>query len=217
MRCECFRGRRQILRMLVFPALALGGYAAIAGIELDTRPIPRVETGSHTGYIYKLSVDPAGNLLLTVADDKTARLWDATSGRLLHTLRVPIGYGHEGQLYAAALSPNGKVAAVGGYTGSFSGQSIVYFFDTKTGRRLSQQSMFSDKAVENLAFSRDGKVLAVCLADGAGVRIFSLLTRTLIKTESRISDKILGAAFAPNGDFAITTLDGFLYVFRAAS
>lgn len=217
MHYRLLRSRGRALGTWLILAVVLGYSFAWAGTGLDTRPIPRVETGTHIGYIYKLASEPAGKQLLSVADDKTARLWDAQTGRLLQTLRVPIGYGHEGQLYAAALSPNGKVAAVGGYTGSFSGQSIVYFFDTQSGRRLSQQSMFSDKAVENIAFSGDGTVLAVCLADGAGVRLFSLLSRTLLKREDRIQDKILGAAFAPNGDFAITTLDGYLYVFRAAS
>jgi WD40 repeat protein len=183
----------------------------------DERPTPRVEVGAHTGSINKLSVDHDGKLLLTVSDDKTARLWDARTGRLLHVLRVPIENGHEGQLYAGALTPNGRIAAVAGYTGSYMGKSIVYFFDTVSGRRLSEQSTSADSSVENLAFSNDGKVLAVCLSAGRGVRIFDLEKRALVRSEEHTHDKILGAAFSSSGDFAITTLDGYLWVFRKAA
>lgn len=185
--------------------------------DAGTAPIPRVETGGHTSYIKKLAVDRAGTLVLTVSDDKTARLWQAATGRLLHVLRVPIRNAHEGQLYAGALSPDGRVAAVAGYTGFFeAGQSSVYFFDTASGIMALRLLNLSDAAIDNLVFSDDGKFLAVCLADGRGVRIYDLLKQQLVHTHLGTRDKIIGADFAGNGDLAITTLDGTLLRFQAA-
>jgi hypothetical protein len=196
---------------------SLTGFHDRARAAPGRTPIPRVELGTHTGFIYKMAVDGAGKYLVTVGDDKTARVWDAHTGTLLYTFRVPIEEGHEGQLYAAAVTRNGKVAAVAGYTGSYLKQSIVYFFDPATGQHRSAIATTADSAVENLAFSGDGRYLAVCLAEGRGVQIYDLQSRALVRSDARMQDKILGAAFSPSGDFAITTYDGYLWLFRAAS
>jgi hypothetical protein len=76
--------------------------AASAG-EIPTDPILRLEAGVHTAAINKAAVTGDGRLL-TVSDDKTARLWNAQGGIPL-TLRVPIGPGDEGALFAVAASP----------------------------------------------------------------------------------------------------------------
>ena len=206
--------------MVAAALMVVSAPSARSAADPDSRPIPRVEIGSHAGFIKKLSVDREGRRLLTVSDDKTARIWDAATGRLIHVLRVPIENGHQGQLYAGAISPNGQIAAVGGFTSSFepelnSRQAIVYFFNAATGALRSHQLVDSDAAIENLVFSPDGAALAVCLADGRGVRIYSLQHATLLRREDHTSDKILGTAFARNGDLAITTLDGKLWLFRA--
>jgi len=201
----------------------IGALVGSLGSDIDTvaaddtgvLPIPRVETGGHTSYIKKLSVDRAGALVLTVSDDKTARLWHAASGRLLRVLRVPIRDGHEGQLYAGALSADGRVAAVAGYTGFFEqGRSDVYFFDTATGVLALRLTNLSDAAIDNLAFSDDNRFLAVCLADGRGVQIFDLQSQALIASHDELRDKIIGADFSSSGDLAVTTLDGKVWGFR---
>jgi hypothetical protein len=59
--------------------------------------------------IQSIGVNAAGTLMVTGSEDKTARLWTLPqSGRgspeLLRTLRVPIGDGVDGKVYAVALS-----------------------------------------------------------------------------------------------------------------
>ncbi|MEB3254760.1 MAG: hypothetical protein VKJ05_00080, partial [Synechococcaceae cyanobacterium] len=55
----------------------------------------------------------------------TARVWDlANGGRLAAVLRVPVGEGDEGKLYAVALSPDGALVAQGGFTGP-AGQTAI--------------------------------------------------------------------------------------------
>jgi hypothetical protein len=50
--------------------------------------------------------------LVTASVDKTARVWDLTSGKLLQVLRPPIGPGDEGKLYAVAISPDGETVSL---------------------------------------------------------------------------------------------------------
>jgi WD40 repeat protein len=72
----------------------------------------------HTAAITEISIDAANRFLVTASFDKTVRLWELPSGHLLRTLRVPIGEGSDGKLYAVAISPDGGTIAVGGFTDS---------------------------------------------------------------------------------------------------
>ena len=74
-----------------------------------------LDAGGHTARVRKVLFTPDGRELITVSDDKTIRVWDVASGEPLRVLRPPIGRGQEGMLYAAALSPDGRTLAVGGY------------------------------------------------------------------------------------------------------
>ena len=126
-------GRRWACALVIALAL-LWGNRALAD-EPPTQPYLRLEAGMHTAPIKRISVDAQRHLLLTVSFDKTARVWSLADGRLIHVLRPPIGGGHEGEIYACALSPDGKVAAVGGWTGfEWNHAASVYLFDIGTGR-----------------------------------------------------------------------------------
>ena len=70
----------------------------------------------HTATINRIAVDRAGRWAVTASDDKTARIWNLASGQLVRVLRVPLGEGDEGKLYAVALSPDGALVALGGFT-----------------------------------------------------------------------------------------------------
>ena len=65
----------------------------------------RIEPGMHTAMIHRIGVDAACRLMVTGSHDKTARLWALPEGgrgeaQLLRTLRVPIGEGDDGKVYA---------------------------------------------------------------------------------------------------------------------
>ena len=77
----------------------------------------RIETGMHTAMIKQISVDAAERFLVTGSDDKTVRVWELATGRLLQTIRPPAGTGNEGKVDAVAISPDGKTIAAGGWTG----------------------------------------------------------------------------------------------------
>lgn len=130
-------------------------------------PMLRLETGTHTAAVRALSVDTTESWLLTVSDDKTARLWSAATGEAGAVLRPPIGPGAEGRLFAGALAPDGTVAAVGGY----SAQNDVYIFDTRSGAMKLRLSGHGN-VINVLAFSPDGQYLAVCLWGRSGLVVY---------------------------------------------
>ncbi|RYY91211.1 MAG: peptidase C14, partial [Chitinophagaceae bacterium] len=103
--------------MRKFFALAIGLLAAAGLGAQTTQPILRLETGMHAAAGKALGIDAAGKYLLTTSDDRTARLWDAATGRQLRVFRVPAEGSTEGKLYAGTLSADGRLAIVGGQTG----------------------------------------------------------------------------------------------------
>lgn len=129
-------------------------------------PQLRLETGTHTAAIRGLARDAAERMLLTVSDDKTARLW-SPDGRALAVLRPPIGPGAEGRLYAGALSPDGGTAALGGY----SAQNDVYLFDTASATMRLRLAGHGN-VINALAFSPDSRWLAVCLWGRNGLVLY---------------------------------------------
>src|SRR5262249_50828655 len=108
---------------------------ALAQSNASTQPFPRLEVGMHTAAIRQIAVDAKERYLVTASYDKSARIWDLTSGKLLSVLRPPLGADDEGRLYAVAISPDGSIIALGGFTGPSGSKNYpIYLFDRATGR-----------------------------------------------------------------------------------
>jgi WD40 repeat protein len=67
---------------------------------LYEHPVLVVDPGMHTTISRTAAVDAAGRFLVTGSDDKTVRIWSASDGKLLRTIRVPVGPGHIGEVRA---------------------------------------------------------------------------------------------------------------------
>lgn len=138
------------------------------------QPVLRLETGMHTAAIRRISVDAQNRYLVTGSDDKTARVWELATGRLLRVLQVPIGAENEGRVYAVAMSPDGELIAVGGWTGySWEARHSVYLFERATGKLVTRVTGLPD-VVHHLAFSHNGDRLAVLMGSGSGLRVYRM-------------------------------------------
>jgi WD40 repeat protein len=183
--------------------------------EPSTQPLLRIETGMHTRMINRISMDAAGRYLVTGSDDKTARVWEVATGRLLRTLRPPIGASIDGILNAIAISPDSRFVATGGATGYQWGNNkfSLYVFDRETGAMVNQ--LWLDGTIWSLAFSPDGNKLAVGLV-GPGVKVINMAGvkgSTVSEPEKDYGHIVNGLDFDRSGRLVTASADGYLRLY----
>lgn len=184
-----------------------------APIPSSPKPYPRIEAGGHTAKITNIAVDWDGRWLVTASHDKSARVWSVTDGRLERVLRPPVGEGNEGKLYAVALSPDGSMVAVGGWTGyEHERKHSIYLFDRASGILIRRLEGFSD-VVQHLTFSRDGRHLAATLGGTNGLRVWRTADWQLTFEDRDYGGDSYWADFAPDGRLITTSYDGKLRLY----
>jgi hypothetical protein len=117
-------------------------------------PTLRIETGMHVAQIWRIGVDRPCRIAATGSDDKTVRVWSLPEGRLLRTLRVPIGPGHGGKIFSTAVSPDGRRIAAGGWDAhqrAVAPEHFVYIFDAATGALITRIGPIG-QVINDLAF-----------------------------------------------------------------
>lgn len=178
-----------------------------------SHPILRVETGMHTTQIRRVIPDLPRNRLITCSDDKTIRIWQMPQMRLLSVLRVPMDASHEGQLFAIAVSPDGKTVAAGGWTGwDWEGTASIYFFDTVTGEMVRRVNGFAN-VVNALSWTPDGRHLAVGLQGRAGFAVLRLEDSKKITEDTQYTDDLMDMDISPEGRVVTTALDGYVRLY----
>ncbi len=202
---------------MVILALTFILFGAWPGAALPAEPTPspqlRVETGMHTTLIRRVLPDIPRNRLITCSDDKTVRIWQMPEMRLISVLRVPIDAGHEGQLYAVAVSPDGRTVAAGGWTGwDWDKKASIYFFDAVSGEMVRRLSGF-DNVVNALAWMPDGEHLAVGLQGQAGFRVLRLKDGKTVMADTQYKDDLMDLDISRRGRIVATALDGFVRLY----
>ena len=147
-------------------------------VEEDlSRVLPVFDPGSHTQPISAMGFTKDKSKLVTVGEDFTVQVWNATTGERLDILRLP-GYGREkgydpGRWDIAAVSPDGTRVALGGHRKFFTevegktkvvSQALLVEVPTRRVVRLEVALNASGGGhVTALAFSPDGDRLAVAV------------------------------------------------------
>jgi len=192
----------------------LHGSAAAQPAAPSTAPVLRIETSAHNAPIRSLDVDAAGRYAVTASDDKTARVWDLTSGRLIQTLRPPIGAGNDGKLFASSITPDGAVVAVGGW----SADNDVYLFDRASGVMI-QRITGLPNTITQLAFAPDGQSLVIGLWGKHGIKQFGTTSQwrsasTETGHDAQYDGEVYRARFSPNGkQLATASVDGLVRLY----
>lgn len=188
------------------------GTAAETG-EPSRAPVLRIETGMHTAVIRAISIDRDNRYLVTASDDKTARVWELASGKMLRVLRPPIGEGDEGKLYAVALSPDGRTVVTGGWTKGETGSHNIYIFERESGRILGRIAGLPD-VILHLTYSPDGSRLAAALGGKNGIRVYETSGYRQLFADSDFSNDSYGADFSSAGWLVTSCADGFLRLYE---
>jgi len=122
----------------------------------------------HKDFVTDLAFIPGTQLLISTGWDRSMRVWDIETGKERYT-----GNGHCGMVTNIAFSPDGRVLA------SLTIDS-VQIMDTASGALLRSWPRAYDKT-SALAFTPDGKLLAV--SDGAedNILLYDFATGALVK------------------------------------
>ena len=157
-------------------ALRLGVYAAHLalgsdphGAELSTPSAAlaaavwqselRLTLSGHEDSVLSAAFSPDGARIVTASRDKTARIWDAATGKQIAVLR-----GHENPVLSAAFSPDGARIVTA------SGDKTARIWDAATGKQIAVLRGHED-TVNSAAFSPDGTRI-VTASDDKTARIW---------------------------------------------
>lgn len=198
--------------LLIFFSFFVSSYSF--AIEPPTDPIFRIESGMHSNAIKGIATDKEGRWLVTVSNDKTARIWNITENRLQNILRVPANTNHEGMLNAVAISPDGKIVAVGGaaFNDGLSG-NLIYIFDRASGKLL-RRLIGLPQVIFSLAFTKDGNYLAATLSANGGLFIYSAENGRLLAIDRAYKGDSYSVDFMKDGRLVTTSTDGFLRLYQ---
>jgi WD40 repeat protein/serine/threonine protein kinase len=143
-----------------------------------------------TGEVAGVAFSPDGTRIATGSGDRTARLWDARTGKQLLVLT-----GHTGWVTGVAFSPDGARVV----TGSWDRTAKVW--DARTGKPLLELKGHKD-IVAGVAFGPDGTRVATASYDRTA-KVWDARTGTPL-LEVKEPAQLLGVAFSPDGTRFVT-------------
>ena len=185
----------------------LSGAILLAALECNaaeptTLPLPRLETGMHTASITRIATDAAGRWAVTASHDNGTRVGGGKRAPA-RGAAPPQDVGDEGKLYAVALSPNGAVVAVGGWTGwDWDKEFAIYLFDRASGRPAPPARATVNRSPPRLLTRRP---LAGSEPGGHGVRIFEATRGEETGRDAAYGDTSHSVHFSPDGRRLLTT------------
>jgi tricorn protease-like protein len=186
--------------------LASGGRDNLVTIWDATTGQVRLRYQGHTSYIMRLAYSPDGMRLASVDGLGDLRIWESSGGKDFATLKCP------GQGLALAWSPDGRLVAAG------NGNGLLKVWDAQTFQEVLSIKRETAQNIYGLAFSRDGRGLAMCDRSSPNFSLLDLATGQPMRTFIGHSDRVYALAYSPDGRFlASGGEDGIIKIWDPAS
>ena len=156
----------------------------------------------HTSFVLSVAFSPDGKRIASVSGDKTLKIWDAETGKVLGTLKPQV-IGSTAYYQSVAFSPDGK-QIVSGLVEDISLYRMITIFDANTGKFLNslieKTKDFTGLgyAVYSVAYSPDGKRI-ISGSDDHTIKIWDANTRNVLQTLKGHTAHVLSVAFSPDG------------------
>jgi WD40 repeat protein len=139
--------------------------------------------GGHIGGVRAVVFSPDGTMLASLGTDRLVKLWNATTGDVIHTL-----HGHSGNVRGVAFTSEGSKIA------SASNDKTIRLWKVITGKEL-QTLTGHTRPVNCVAFSDDGEKIASASND-TSVRIWTAATGESIQVLRGHTDWVTSVAFS---------------------
>jgi WD40 repeat protein len=190
-------------------ALAWNGGPVLASAGVDKKIVlwdvagdKALNTLTAPAEVRALVMSPDGKLLASAGEDTAVQLWNVATAKPTTKLA-----GHTDLVLALAFSPDGKTLASGGYDGT------VKLWDVATGKKgidvpakaaaQANQPPPADNAVMSLAFSPDGKTLAVGGTDTL-IHLLNVADGKLLRSVAGHGSAVKALAFHPSGTLLVS-------------
>jgi WD40 repeat protein len=147
-----------------------------------------VALGGRDNWLNSAAFSPDGKRIVIASDDKTARIWDAATGKEIAVLR-----GHGAGVKSAAFSPDEKRIVTA------SDDKTARIWDAATGKEIAVLRGHG-VGVKSAAFSPDGKRIVTASWDSTA-RIWDAATGKEIAV---LRGVVSSAAFSPDGKRIVT-------------
>ena len=154
----------------------------------------------HTDIVWGAAFSPDGTQIATASNDGTAKIWDATTGKELHTLKGSTS----GPVFYPAFSPDGNLLATAG------DDTIARIWDANSGEQLMSLTGHSG-AVYTVAFGPNGRLLVTSSHDGSA-KVWDISSSKALLTLREEGDGVVTwwAIFSPDGSkIATAVTDNF--------
>jgi WD40 repeat protein len=183
----------------------------------STTPQFRVDSAMHTAAIGQMRADEPRNRVVTLSSDRTVRIWQLPSLRLIRVLRLPQEGSIEGLPVGLAISPDGRTIAVGGWTGvTWAKTASVYLYDIATGHMIHRIGGWAE-VISALDWSPKGDLLAVGMGGRGGIKVLDAHTWQTVSQDDQYQDSVGFLHFSAQGGWlAASAADGAVRLYDAS-